>query len=533
MDRSLDSRSKILAALQQTSALMETILDAIPDVIGVQDADNRIIRYNAAGYRWLNMTYAQVVGKRCYELIGRTQPCEICATSRAIAMRQPASITRHETSLGVWLNVRAYPIMDAEGRVVKVIEHLRDVTREREAQEEIKRQRRYIANIVDSMPSAIIGVDPEGRTTQWNREAMRLTGVASPDAYGRFIGEVMPQFQAILPHVFTAMRNRETQSQPETAWEINGETRYCDVTVYPLLDNGHQGAVIRIDDVTARVRIEEMMMQAEKMVSVGNLAAGMAHEINNPLGAILQGAQNVERRVSPALPKNEEIAHACGTDLATIRAYLEQRDILRFMTGIRESAQRAADIVRNMLQFSRRSNAELSPGDVNAVIEQTLDLADQDYDLKRNYDFRRIEIVRHFDPDLPPVPMVASEIQQVLFNIFRNAAEAMLTNPGCAEPQLCLRTQRVKRWVKIEIGDNGPGMDKETRARIFEPFFTTKDVGAGTGLGLAVAYMIIANHHGGTLAVESAPGDGARFIIRLPVERGQRAATHTPLEPDK
>lgn len=532
MERSLDSPTQILSALRQTSTLLETILDAIPDVIGVQDAEHRIIRYNAAGYRWLNLTYEEVVGKRCYELVGRTRPCEICATSRAIATLKPASITRYETSLGVWLNVRAYPIMDADGQVVKVIEHLRDVTRERETQEEILRQRRYITNIIDSMPSALIGVDPEGRTTQWNREAMHLTGVAAADAQGRFIGEVMPQFQTMMPYILAAMRNRETQSQPEVAWSIRGETRYCDVTVYPLLDDGHEGAVIRIDDVTARVRMEEMMMQAEKMVSVGNLAAGMAHEINNPLGAILQGAQNVERRVSPALPMNAEVARACGTDLATIRTYLEQRDILRFMTGIRESAQRAADIVKNMLQFSRRSSLELIPEDVNVIIDQTIELAEQDYDLKKNFNFRRLEIVREFDADLPLIPMVGAEMQQVFFNIFRNAAEAMLATPECIAPRLILRAQQTRNWVRIEIEDNGPGMDRETRRQIFEPFFTTKEVGAGTGLGLAVAYMIVANHHGGTLAVESALGEGARFIIRLPLARSQRS-THTSLAPGK
>jgi signal transduction histidine kinase len=140
--------------------------------------------------------------------------------------------------------------------------------------------------------------------------------------------------------------------------------------------------------------------------------------------------------------------------------------------------------------------------------------------LKKRYDIRHIGIVREYAADLPAVRCEAGKLQQVLLNILRNGAEAMISDrqPG-RKPQFVLRLQPEVGWVRLEIEDNGPGMPEAVRKRVFEPFFTTKGVGEGTGLGLSVSYFIITEDHGGTLTVESSPGNGARFIIRLPLER--------------
>jgi signal transduction histidine kinase len=299
----------------------------------------------------------------------------------------------------------------------------------------------------------------------------------------------------------------------------DGEIRYQDVTVYPLISNGVEGAVIRVDDVTERVQIEEMMIQSEKMLSVGGLAAGMAHEINNPLGAILQASQNIVRRVSPEFPVNLQVAESCGTNLDAVRRYLEQREVLSFLEDIRESGLRAAQIVENMLAFSRKPEAGGSSTDLAELLDRTLVLAGSDYDLKKRYDFRQIEIVRDYAPDTPPVICQAGKMQQVFFNILRNGAEAMReTRDGGRVPKLVLRVFPEGRMVRVEIEDNGPGMDEAIRKRIFEPFFTTKPPGSGTGLGLSVSYFIVTQDHKGSLAVVSQPGEGSRFIIELPVE---------------
>ncbi len=273
-----------------------------------------------------------------------------------------------------------------------------------------------------------------------------------------------------------------------------------------------------MDDVTERVRIEEMMVQSEKMLSIGGLAAGMAHEINNPLGVILQALQNIFRRVSPDLPANIRAAEECGIALTSLRQYLEQREILVFMEDIRQSGQRAAEIVANMLSFSRKADGGGSPADLAELLDRTVLLAGSDYDLKKCRDFRQIEIVREYEPGLPPVVCQAGKIQQVFLNILRNGAEAMMAikDPG-RRPRFVLRVAQDQGMVRVEIEDNGPGMDEATRRRVFEPFFTTKPPGSGTGLGLSVSYFIIAEDHGGAMVVESNPGVGTRFIIQLPL----------------
>jgi len=324
-----------------------------------------------------------------------------------------------------------------------------------------------------------------------------------------------------LEDVRLAIRDQVVKSDAKLPWVVNGELRYEDVTIYPLESNGVEGAVIRVDDVTERVRMEETMIQSEKMMSVGGLAAGMAHEINNPLGAILQACQNIFRRVSPEIAANARVAEACGTTLQAVSAYLEKREILVFLDDILQSGKRAADIVSNMLGFSRKLERAENSADIAELLDKAIALAESDYDLKKRYDFRRIEIVREYDPEVPRVVCQASQIQQVFLNILRNGAEAMYEHGAKVETRrFILRVNRENEMVRVEIEDNGPGLDETTQRRAFEPFFTTKAPGIGTGLGLSVSYFIIVKEHRGTLSVESRPGGGAHFIIRLPVEGG-------------
>ncbi|MET0015118.1 MAG: ATP-binding protein [Sedimenticola sp.] len=271
-------------------------------------------------------------------------------------------------------------------------------------------------------------------------------------------------------------------------------------------------------DITDWKRMQGMMMQTEKMMSVGGLAAGMAHELNNPLGGVLQGVQNVKRRLSPNLQKNRSIASEQGIDLDKVEAYMAERGIDGFLQGISESGERAAKIVNNMLMFSRKADETKQPASVNEIIDKTLSLAEVDYDLKKRFDFHSITITKEYDNTLPEILCIASEIQQVLLNLFRNAAHA-LSDAGIspAEQAISVRTYKRSSTICIEVEDNGPGMDESVSKRIFEPFYTTKGVGEGTGLGLSISYFIIANEHNGNLSVDSTPGQGTTFLIELPM----------------
>jgi signal transduction histidine kinase len=220
------------------------------------------------------------------------------------------------------------------------------------------------------------------------------------------------------------------------------------------------------------------------------------------------------------MAKNRQAAEACGTTMETIMAYMENRGIFSMIEAIMESGKRAAAIVDNMLSFSRRSDSLFELNDLGELLDTSLRLLETDYDLKQRYDFRKVEIRREYDGAVPKIPCEASKLQQVFLNILKNGAQAMWqAHEAGTRPCFVLRLMVEGSRVRIEIEDNGPGMDEETQKRVFEPFYTTKAVGAGTGLGLSVSYFIITENQGGSLSVESTLGQGTKFIIHLPLEQ--------------
>lgn len=418
-----------------------------------------------------------------------------------------------------YIDDHGYVIRDASGRALRMVGAMHDLTSHRRSEHELQRMRAYLKNIIDSMPSMLVSVDGEGRVTEWNASAERVTGVAAAQALGRRFGELLPQYAQQMHNVRRAIAERAPVRAERQPVVYAGETRFVDVMTYPLTANGAVGAVIRVDDVSERVRMEQMMVQTEKMMSVGGLAAGMAHEINNPLGVILQSCQNLRRRLGVELPANRRIAEEVGLDLDALQRYLGARGLDSFIEAIQEAGERAGRIVADMLAFSRRAETTFAPERVDVMLDAVMRLAASDYDLKKQYDFKQIEVVRHYDPGLPAVPCARTEIEQVLLNLVKNAAQAMAEG-GRRPSRLTLRTVREDDAVRIDIEDNGPGIETAAQRRIFEPFYTTKPVGVGTGLGLSVSYFIITDHHKGSLALESTPGEGSCFTIRLPLRQG-------------
>lgn len=401
-----------------------------------------------------------------------------------------------------------------EGRPANLIFSL-DVTDKILATREMSNLQNLLAGFFDSMPSVLVGVSPQGLVNLWNRAAIRLTGRERSEALDQPVEKVLPVSAKFQLELNRALRGNSLQTAEKIDWTRNGEKTFLDAVIYPVNTEELAGVVVRIDDITEKVRLEETIVQTEKMLSVGGLAAGMAHEINNPLGGILQGTQNVKRRLSGNLPINHTVAEECGTSMEIISRYLEKRHINEILDGIRDSGTRASSIVQNMLQFSRLSQSFKEPRPLHELVERTLRLAASDYDLERKYDFKHIEIAREYDPQIPAVYCIVTEIEQVILNLLKNAAQAVFTQSD--HPLITIRTFQEEGWVVLWVEDNGPGMDEPTMRRIFEPFYTTKEPGSGTGLGLSVSYFIVTNNHNGQMMVESTPGQGARFIVRLPV----------------
>lgn len=383
---------------------------------------------------------------------------------------------------------------------------------------ELSKIHNYLSSMIDSMPSLLIGVDVNCLVTQWNMEAVRVTGISAQQARGQLISDVLPRMGPVIHHIKDAISSRTPRSDSLQTNILCGDVVYENVTVYPLRAKGVEGAVVRIDNVTDRIKMERMIIQSEKMMSVGGLAAGMAHEINNPLAGILGYIFNIKKRTLEDNKKNKSVAAECDVALEDVRKYLLHRGIPRMFDGIQELGTRAANIVLNMLSFSRKSEAKFLKCDVSELLNKTLELAANDFNLKKHYDFKKIEIVREYDESVPQVFCESNELQQVFLNLLKNGAEAMMDKAYIDDhPRFICRVKYEDEMVIVQIEDNGPGIDESTRVRIFEPFYTTKSVGLGTGLGLSVSYFIITDHHKGFLEVDSALGEWTRFTIKIPM----------------
>lgn len=391
---------------------------------------------------------------------------------------------------------------------------------------EIQYTKNYLDNIINSMPSIILGINKDYRITQWNREAENKLKIPTDKAIGQLLGDICPSWLNNNELIQQALQTKTSQKKERIELPTENGQTFIDITIFPLINDPEQGVVIRVDDITERVRIEEMMIQSDKMISVGGLAAGMAHEINTPLGSIIQNAQIIQNRVDPDKNKNIQTANDCGVDMKGIHQYMDERDILSLLKGIRASGERTSKIVKSMLSFCHRGG-KISLSSFQEMTSEALELAKNDYDLKKNYRFRDFVIEQHHDLELAPISCEKIKIEQVFLNLLRNSAHAMADKKNQEEiPKITFRSHLKDGLACIEIEDNGPGIDENVKKRIFEPFFTTKEVGIGTGLGLSLSYFIITEQHGGKMRVHSTLGKGTTFIIELPFKNIQAKTTH-------
>lgn len=400
-----------------------------------------------------------------------------------------------------------------------------DFTDRKRAEEALRQSEEKFSRLFLLSPDAILLTHLEtGCIRDVNEAFAQLFGLGREDAVGKTARELGILWDDHPRQMFFA------PAEPSSGKAVNAETHFRRRDGSQLVCSV-SGAVISLDaerllmsvlrDVTETRKMQAMMIQTEKMLSVGGIAAGIAHEINNPLGIILNTTQNIVQRTKPDFPRNIEVARAVGLDLALMDAYMRARGVDVFIDDIRAAAIRASGIIRHMLDFSRTSESCRAMCDITAIIDRAVELAGNAYDMKKNYDFRRIRLVKEYEPGLPAVSCTETEIEQVMLNLLSNAGQAMaMAEPPVPDPGISIRVRTVENGqrVRIEVEDNGPGINEAVQHRVFEPFFTTKAKGVGTGLGLSVSNFIITEGHKGTMRLDSKPGQGAKFVIELPVD---------------
>jgi two-component system NtrC family sensor kinase len=358
--------------------------------------------------------------------------------------------------------------------------------------EELRELKDYNENILESLDSGIVALGLGGEITSWNRAIESLYGKKREEVLGRPLAEVLPAtfMEALRGTLALGDQGEIGHIYKLHLQTANGRSLMVNASVAPFQGGPAErcGTVLILDDVTARVRLEEQLLHTEKMASVGLLAAGVAHEVNTPLAGISSYTQLLRGKLDDP----------------------ETRDQL--LDKIEKQSFRAAKIINSLLNFSRSSGTEYAPVDVNKALLDVLSL------VEHQLAGSRIRVRRELASDLPPVRGNENRLQQVFFNLILNARDAMPRGGW-----LTLVSHADTDTVVVEVQDTGHGIRREHVRRIYDPFFTTKGMGRGTGLGLSVSYGIV-QELGGAIFVESTPGKGSRFQVALPALAVSEAA---------
>ena len=362
--------------------------------------------------------------------------------------------------------------------------------------EQYERLKEFSENIVESINVGILAADLDDRVESWNTQIERLTGITRDDAVGRRLNELFPQ----------GLADRFAEAESAVGvhniykFVLKGATKdsILNIAIAPLVSKDQQqiGRLIIFDDVTDRAELEQKLVQADKLSSIGLLAAGVAHEVNTPLAVISTYAQMLAKQIS-------------GDDQKS-----------KLLEKIAKQTFRASEIVNSLLNFSRTSTTDYVEVDVNKLVRETYSLIE--HQLQKS----QITTVLDVSSDLLLVKGNGGKLQQVLLNLFLNARDAMPAG-GC----LSIRAWGEDQMAHVDVTDTGCGIEPQYLARIYDPFFSTKAAKKGTGLGLAVSYGII-REHGGTIDVSSEVDAGTTFQLNLPQSQKQNRVLPLPVVPE-
>jgi two-component system, NtrC family, sensor kinase len=360
--------------------------------------------------------------------------------------------------------------------------------------DEYERLKEFSENIVESIHVGILAADLEDRVESWNSQVEKLTGVLRQNAVGRKLRDLLPEDlcdQLEMSRDDAGVQNIYQYRMRERHVGINDAT--LNIAAAPLIsrEGDRIGRLIILDDVTDRAELERRLMQADKLSSIGLLAAGVAHEVNTPLAVISTYAQMLAKQISGD----------------------EQKAPL--LEKIARQTFRASEIVNSLLNFSRTSATEFVPVDLNKVLRETLSLVEHQF-AKSSV---KAELV--IDESITLIKGSPGKLQQVFLNLFLNARDA-IESGGPSGGRLTIQTERGNGAVRVKVSDTGTGIAPQNLARIFDPFFTTKGAVKGTGLGLSVSYGIV-REHGGDIEVQSQQGKGTQFVLTFPISSAGRA----------
>ncbi len=470
----------------------QELFDAVGDMVALISPDCEILKINKAGCEAAGKKPEELVGRKCYEVVhGLDAPIEGCPCVETLKKKKAGS--GEFTQGGRQYIATASPVLDKNDELIAFAHTVKDITERKQAEEvlrESEERYRAIVELGDKVGEAIIMVQDteqgDAIHTFVSNEWSRITGYSREELLGMsFFDLIHPRHRQdslkrhrrkmsgeIIPGLFQMSIVRKDDT--EVPVEITSA-----YTTY----KGQRANVAFVRDITERKQAEEREKQLNRLASVGQLAAGVAHELNNPLTGVIGFSQRLLRK---------------STD----------KEASRYLERILNEAQRAARVVENLRTFARPREPKKEHSDINDILSRTLEL--------RAYELRtgNIELAVELAPSLPQVMADFHQLQEVFLNIVLNAEQAISEANGGGK--LSIKTEQIKGYIRISFTDDGPGIPAENINKLFDPFFTTRGETGGTGLGLSVCHGIVTEHDGKIYA-RSKPGKGATFFVELPV----------------
>ena len=526
--------------LQERESFLTTLIESTPDAIVVLSPERRIIEMNQAFCGMFDLSREIAMGQSI-----------LCVHSSRESMERFGEtayphIEREGFWRGEWVFKRRdgflFPaetvtsaIRGEGGEAKGYVAVIRDISERKKARTALEEAHARLDQIVSAIHSIMIGLTPDGIVTLWNSSAERTFGRSVEAVRGKTLETCgLPwEWDRVARGLEACVKHPESIEIEDVRFtNAGGEEGFLGITVNPVRsqEGGFQGMLIFAANITKRKRMESQLLQAQKMESIGQLAAGIAHEINTPtqfvgdnlnflkeafedMGRLTEGYRRLVRQAD-----SEGFAKALLREIEAVSEevdadYLEE-EIPKALQQSLDGVKRVATIVKAMKEFSHPGVSEKVMVDLNKAIETTIIVT-------KNAWKYVADIRTDLSPDLPPVPCLPDAINQVILNLIVNAAQAIGEKGGEESGEkgiITLTTRDAGPWVEIRVQDTGPGIPEEIRDRIFNPFFTTKEVGRGTGQGLAIAHDTVVNKHGGRLTFETETGRGATFIVHLPKE---------------
>jgi len=565
-------------SLLKTSQVLNQILDSDPVPTFVIDAEHGVTHWNRAcehltGRDWWDMQGVVDKGPVFYGM-NRRLLCDLIvdgADAQSLEALYPGLIRASKVcdgayeaesffpnfgEGGLWLFSTAAPLRGSDGRIVGAIETLQDVTQRRNAQEELTRHRNQLEMLVEErtaelhsthrelsafMENASVGIlaVADGRVVRHNKKFAQMFLPDGQSAVGRATGDFFcstDDYEAFARIAFPCLADARPFQHETTLRHVDGRRLWVQMIGYVSnTDDPAAGAWWLLQDRSEFRRAQEalesnydrlketnrrleeaqnQLLQSEKMASIGQLAAGVAHEINNPVGFVNSNLNSLKHYIDDLLTliaayeaAETELPAPTVARLAAAKAGADLDYMLEDLPVLlRESADglgRVKRIVQDLKDFSRVDNSDWAEADLNAGLDSTLNVVFNEVKYKA-------EVVKRYG-DLPPVRCLMAQLNQVFMNFIVNAAHAIESRGT-----ITLSSGQVDDWVWVEVADTGAGMSQDVQRRIFEPFFTTKPVGQGTGLGLSLSFSIVQKHHG-VIRVRSTPGEGSAFRVWIPL----------------